>query len=106
VPRLKGNPFVICGERPGAHLVNLQKAWRRIRGAAGLEDVRIHDLRHTFASWGASGGLPLPILGGLLSHSQAQTTKRYAHLSADPLRAASENVAQALAAAMGRSKNR
>ncbi len=98
--RLEGNPHVICGEREGAHLVNLQKPWRRIRAAAGLADVRIHDLRHTFASWGAAGGLPLPIIGGLLSHSQPQTTQRYAHLSADPLKAATERVANALAGAM------
>ncbi len=104
VPRLDGNPYVICGERAGAHLVNLQKPWRRIRKAAGLDDVRIHDLRHTFASWGAMGGLPLPIIGGLLSHSQPQTTQRYAHLAADPLKAATERVANALAGAMGGGK--
>lgn len=92
LPRLDGNPHVICGEKAGAHLVNLQKPWRRIRAAAGLDDVRIHDLRHTFASWGAMGGLPLPIIGGLLSHSQPQTTHRYAHLAADPLKAATAHV--------------
>jgi integrase len=105
VPRLDGNPFVICGEREGAHLVNLQKPWRRIRKVAGLDDVRIHDLRHTFASWGAMGGLPLPIIGGLLSHSQPQTTQRYAHLAADPLKAATERVANALAGAMGNGRS-
>ena len=102
IPRLEGNPYVICGDKPGTYLVNLQKSWRRIRKAAGLDDVRIHDLRHTFASWGASGGLPLPMIGALLSHSQPQTTHRYAHLSADPLKAGSEQVAGAIADAMGR----
>lgn len=91
---------MICGEKPGAHLVNLQKPWRRIRKQANLYDVRLHDLRHTFASWGAMGGLPLPIIGGLLSHSQAQTTQRYAHLAADPLKAAMQRVGEALAGAM------
>ena len=100
LPRLEGNPHVICGEKEGAHLVNLQKPWRRIRKAAKLDDVRIHDLRHTFASWGAMGGLPLPIIGGLLSHSQPQTTQRYAHLSADPLKKANDTVGNALAGAM------
>lgn len=102
LPRLEGNPHVICGEKEGAHLVNLQKPWRRIRKAAELQDVRIHDLRHTFASWGAMGGLPLTIIGGLLSHSQPQTTQRYAHLAADPLKAATNRVAGAIAAAMDR----
>ena len=104
LPRLEGNPHVICGEKEGAHLVNLQKPWRRIRKAVGLDNVRIHDLRHTFASWGAMGGLPLPIIGGLLSHSQPQTTQRYAHLSADPLKAATERVGGAIAGAMNRGR--
>ena len=64
LPRLPGNPFVICGDKSGAHLVNLQKAWRRVRQAAGLEDVRLHDLRHTNASLGVASGLSLPLIGG------------------------------------------
>ena len=81
IPRLEGNPHVICGQKEGAHLVNIQKTWRRIRRNAGLDDVRIHDFRHTFASVAAASGLSLPIIGGLLGHSQAQTTQRYAHLA-------------------------
>jgi len=104
LPRLAGNPYVICGEKPGAHLVNLQKPWRRIRKAAGLDDVRLHDLRHTFASWGAIDGLPLQMIQGLLSHSNMQTTQRYAHLSADPLRASSERVAGAISAALQKTR--
>ncbi len=100
LPRLDGNPFVICGERQGTHLVNLQKPWRRIRAAAGLGDVRIHDLRHSFASVAAASGQSLYVIGSLLGHSQPQTTSRYAHLSADPLRAASEAVGQRIGGAM------
>ena len=85
IPRLPDNPHVICGERPGAHLVNLQKAWRRIRHMAGLDDVRIHDFRHSFASVAAAQGLSLPVIGALLGHSQPATTARYAHLAQDPL---------------------
>ena len=101
IPRIEGNPFVICGNKSGAHLVNMQKPWRRIRSKAGLDDVRIHDLRHTFASYGAMGGVSLPIIGGLFGHSQPQTTARYAHLSADPLKAASNKIAGRIADAMG-----
>ncbi|MFO1089315.1 MAG: site-specific integrase [Hyphomicrobiales bacterium] len=90
VPRVSGNEHVIVGEKPGARLVNLQKPWRRIRARAGLNDLRIHDLRHNFASAAAAGGLSLPVIGALLGHSQPQTTARYAHLAADPLRTASE----------------
>ena len=92
--------WVIPGAKIGAHLVNLEKPWRRIRAKAGLDDVRLHDLRHSFASFGAASGLSLPIIGALLGHTQAATTKRYAHLADDPLRQASEAVGQRIAAAM------
>jgi integrase len=100
VPRLEGNPYVICGDRPGRHLVNLEKPWRRIRRAAKLDDVRLHDLRHSFASVGASGGESLIVIGKLLSHSQPATTARYAHLADDPVRAASEAIGRYIASAM------
>ena len=100
VPRLEGNPYVICGEKPGQHLVNLEKPWRRIRKSAGLEDVRLHDLRHSFASVAASGGQSLIVIGKMLGHSQAQTTARYAHLADDPVKAATDAVGSRIAAAM------
>jgi hypothetical protein len=67
---------------------------------AGLDGVRLHDLRHTYASFGAGGGLGLPIIGKLLGHTQASTTQRYAHLDADPLRRASEAIGGRIAAAL------
>jgi integrase len=70
--------------------------------AAGLEGLRIHDLRHSFASVGAGASLGLPMIGKLLGHSQAATTFRYAHLGDDPVRRASETVGSAIAAAMDR----
>src|SRR5262249_40368957 len=100
IPRLERNPYVICGERPGQHLVNLQKAWRRIRKVAKLNDVRIHDLRHSFASMAASGGQSLIVIGKMLGHAQPATTARYAHLADDPVKAASDAVAARIAAAM------
>ena len=92
IPQEAGNPFAICGGKDGAHLVNLQKPWNRIRVKAGLSDVRMHDLRHTFASIAASNGLSLPIIGALLGHKQTQTTARYAHLIGQPLIEASEMI--------------
>ena len=100
VPRLEANPYVICGEKPGQHLVNLEKPWRRIRKAAGLEDVRLHDLRHSFASVAASGGQSLIVIGKMLGHSQPGTTARYAHLADDPVKAATDAVGRQIAAAM------
>jgi integrase len=100
IPRLEGNPYVICGERPGHHLVNLEKPWRRIRKAAKLDDVRLHDLRHSFASVAASGGQSLVVIGKMLGHSQPATTARYAHLADDPVKAASDAVGRHISAAM------
>ena len=80
IPKQKNNPYVICGKISGQHLVNLQKPWRHIRKLANLTDVRIHDLRHSFASVGARQGGSLPAIGTLLGHSQSQTTDQYAHL--------------------------
>ena len=147
LPRVEGNPHVICGQKEGAPLVNLEKPWRGIRDRAsvrlwreggdeaaaglvenlsralgreptarecreaarkakvklppGLDDVRLHDLRHAFASVGASAGMALPIIGKLLGHSQAATTQRYAHLARDPVKGAAASIAGRIEAAMG-----
>ena len=73
-----------------AHLTDLQHPWRRIRKTAGLADVRIHDLRHTFASGGLLVGEGLAMIGKLLGHTQVQTTARYAHLASDPVKQAAQ----------------
>jgi len=91
---------VICGEKQGQHLANIEKPWRRIRKAANLEDVRLHDLRHSFASVAASGGQSLIVIGKMLGHSKPTTTARYAHLADDPVKAASNAVGRQIAAAM------
>src|SRR5438874_1845935 len=100
LPRLDGNPHVIVGHKTGAAMVNLEKPWRAIRATAGLDDVRLHDLRHAFASVAASSGMGLPIIGKMLGHTQAATTNRYAHLASDPVKAAAAAVAAKIAAAM------
>jgi integrase len=97
LPRVEMNSFVIAGKNAGSYLTDLQRPWRRIRGAAGLEDVRIHDLRHTFASGGLAVGEGLPMIGKLLGHTQAQTTARYAHLAADSVKPAADKIAERLA---------
>jgi len=105
LPRVAGNPHVIVGVKAGAAMVNLQKPWRRIRDAAALADVRIHDLRHSFASVGAGVGEGLPIIGKLLGHRHTATTARYAHLSADPIRAANEKIGARIVAALAGNKS-
>jgi integrase len=102
LPRMADNPRVIPGMRADGGGPAVDKVWSRVRKAAGLTDVRLHDLRHSFASVGAAGGLSLPVIGALLGHKHATTTARYAHLSADPLRAANDAVGARIAAAMNR----
>ncbi len=104
IARQPGNPFVIVGAMPGQHLVNIQKPWRRIRKLADLEDVRIHDLRHSFAAIAASNGASLPLIGQLLGHTQPQTTKRYAHLAAKPVRDVNDKVGATLGNLLGPTK--
>jgi len=100
LPKIEGNPHVIVGGVQGAALVNLGKSWRAIRSEAGLDDVRLHDLRHAFASVAAASGMGLPIIGKMLGHTQPTTTNRYAHLASDPVKAAAAAVAGKIAAAM------
>ncbi len=83
--------FVFPGRFSG-HRVNVKNDWAKLCAAAEINDARMHDLRHTYASVLASSGLSLPIIGALLGHTQPQTTARYAHLFDDPLRAATERV--------------
>lgn len=90
--RKANHPFVFPGQKPEMPLVNLQKPWRLIRSKLNLDDVRLHDLRHTFASVAANQGASLPMIGKLLNHTQAATTAQYAHLDANPARSVSNMV--------------
>jgi integrase len=83
---------------------DLNRPWRAARKRAGIEDVRIHDLRHSFASVGAGAGPGLPIIGNLLGHSQPSTTRRYAHVAVDPARRAADIFASKIADAMNGGK--
>lgn len=100
IPKIKDNPYVITGQIEGQHLTDMQRPWRRIRKRAGLGDVRIHDLRHSFASDALQLGEDLPMIGKLLGHTQIQTTARYAHLKTDPIKLAADKVANAIAEAL------
>ena len=92
ISRDEDNPWVIAGRLPGSHLTDLQRPWRRIRKQAGLEDVRIHDLRHSFASRALALGESLTMIGKLLGHTQVQTTARYAHLARDSIQTAAARI--------------
>lgn len=108
LPRVRGNPHVIVGARRAQPLTlwGLEQVWQDVRTLGRLEDVRLHDLRHSFASVAAAGGESLPVIGALLGHTVPATTARYAHLSADPLAAAAKATAGKIAAAMSPKRKR
>lgn len=99
-PRFEASPFVFPAHRSDGYYEGTPKVWKIIRKMAGIEDVRLHDLRHSFASVAVSGGASLPIIGALLGHSDSATTQRYAHLHDDPLKAATESIGSKLAASL------
>jgi integrase len=100
LPRIKGNPYVFPGKVSAQHYVGLPRFFEGIRSSAKLSGVRLHDLRHSFASAGAAGGLGLPLIGALLGHKDTKTTARYAHLADSPLKAAADRIAATVQAAM------
>ena len=95
IEKQENNPYVFCGDKPGTHLVAVQKTWERIRKQAGIPHVRIHDLRHSFASFAiTNGGVDLIELKDLLGHKSVTTTERYIHLSNKKLLDATNNIFQ------------
>lgn len=100
IARVETNPWVIVGTLAGARLTDLQPFWQRVRARAGLNDVRIHDLRHTFASAAVASGQGLPMIGKLLGHTQVQTTARYAHLASATVKTAASDVSAEIAASL------
>ena len=86
MPRKPGSPWVIPGARPRTHMTDIDGAWASIRAQAGIHDVRIHDIRHSFASRALALGEGLPIIGRLLGHRRVETTARYAHLARDSVK--------------------
>ena len=96
VPRIEGNPWVIAGQNPGDHLKNLDAIWLRLRKRAGLDDVRIHDCRHSYASRALAIGEAIPLISEVLGHRKFSTTARYAHLARDGERASAAKVGDSI----------
>jgi len=99
------NPYVIYGTIALERWNDIQHQWRRIRSRAGIDDVRIHDLRHSFASMAVSSGQSLAMIGKLLGHTQVQTTARYAHLMSDTVKLAATDISSQIAAKLGNAQN-
>jgi integrase len=101
MPREHGSPWCLPGRRRGQPLVNPHKPWNRLRAQAGLEGVRLHDLRHTWVSTGLRLGLPIELLGRVLGHKHVATTQGYAHIDTDLLPTIAASVAERLQQALG-----
>jgi integrase len=101
LPRHKGTPWVFPAARGKGHHVGMPRIWRKLRGMARLNDVRMHDLRHGFASIAVADGSSLYLIGRVLGHTQAETTQRYAHLQLDPVRAVADRTSRKIAGALG-----
>lgn len=96
--------FVFPATSGTSHFQGIKRVWEKVRRRAGLHDVRLHDLRHSFASIGVSSGDSLPVIGALLGHSNARTTQRYAHVSNDPVRKAANRIARNIAVSLNNEK--
>ena len=101
LPRPADNPWVLPGRKPGRHLSNVNRAWQTLRRRAKLNDVRLHDLRHSYASRALALGESQPMIGRLLGHRRIQSTARYAHLAPDATQASAERIAVSVAGDLG-----
>ena len=98
IGREPGNPWVIVGQKPGTRLSSLRNYWHSIREKAGLDDVRLHDCRHSYASRALALREGLPTIGKLLGHRKIATTARYAHLMRDAEKVAATRVGNSIGA--------
>ncbi|MCY4406409.1 MAG: tyrosine-type recombinase/integrase [Rhodospirillaceae bacterium] len=103
IARLPRNPWVIVGKQPGTHLSTITADWYRLRARADLDDVRIHDLRHSYASRALAAGESLSMIGKLLGHADIQSTARYAHLARETERLSAARVGGSIGADIGAS---
>ena len=101
LPKVAKNPHVLPGNKKGEHLSDVQRLWYAVRDAAGLPKLRLHDLRHSFASVPATSGESLLIVRSLLGHRNVATTERYAHLSDDPVKSAADKASADIAGWLG-----
>jgi integrase len=99
VPAIEGSEFVFPASSGDGRFQGVERVWRKVRSAAGFPKLRLHDLRHSFASIGLARGDALPVIGAILGHADVKTTSRYAHLADDPVRKAADEIARSVHAA-------
>jgi integrase len=99
LPRIEGSPFVFPATSGVNPFQGVDKVWRKVRTLAGFWNLRLHDLRHSYASAGLARGDALPIIGAILGHKDVKTTSRYAHLAPDPVKKAADDISRGVHAA-------
>jgi integrase len=99
-PRIANSDYVFPASSGTSHFQGTEKVWRMVRTRAGFDKLRLHDLRHGFASVGLAGGSALPVIGAILGHADVKTTSRYAHLADDPVKKAADQISETISAAI------
>jgi site-specific recombinase XerD len=97
--RIEGATYIFPASSGEGHFQGVEKVWRKVRMAAGFQKLRLHDLRHSFASVGLARGDALAVIGAILGHADVKTTSRYAHLADDPVRNAANEISKSVHAA-------
>ena len=97
---VEGSPFVFPASSGGGRFQGIERIWRKVRADAGLPSLRLHDLRHSFASVGLARGDALPVIGAILGHADVKTTSRYAHLADDPVKNAADAISRTIESAL------
>ena len=100
VTAIEGSPFVFPASSGEGRFQGVERIWRKVRVDGGLPKLRLHDLRHSFASLGLARGDALPVIGAILGHADVKTTSRYAHLADDPVRQAADGISKSIHAAL------
>jgi integrase len=100
VPVVNGNDLVFPASSGYSRFQGVERVWRKVRDLAGLPSLRLHDLRHSFASIGLARGDALSVIGAILGHADVKTTSRYAHLANDPVKRAADEIAKSIHAAL------
>lgn len=99
VAAVAGSEFVFPASSGGGRFQGVERIWQKVRALAGFPSLRLHDLRHSFASVGLARGDALPVIGAILGHADVKTTSRYAHLADDPVKKAADEIARSVHAA-------
>lgn len=100
LPVVEGSPYVFPASSGDSHFQGVERVWKKAKARAGFTKLRLHDLRHSFASIGLARGDALPIIGAILGHADVKTTSRYAHLADDPVRMAADAISRSIESAL------